>query len=246
MTSTQLSTLRHGKREAMFQSLLPRPSLLLRRFVFRMAEARDHGKGTDGRRSAVSSIVSFPPSFARTFSSKERRLGTRQPQATSMVEGAELASLRAGAPWRRGKKRRLLLTPNSFPSSLPHPSTPEHPRRACSQECSQATGLLQCGFFRCHATLLSTPPLWGGALRDDTKKGCGADYGFSRPDAASGCGSLFQAARYSSGEFQGKSPGDEVGAWKRRDLEKPQLNVNPNIVLSATSRGHQANSKTLK
>ena len=24
-------------------------------------------------------IVSFPPSFARTFSSKERRLGTRQP-----------------------------------------------------------------------------------------------------------------------------------------------------------------------
>ena len=35
-------------------------------------------------------------------------------------------------------------------------------------------------------------------------------------------------------------------AWKRRDLEKPQLNVNQNIVLSATSRGHQANSKTLK
>ena len=32
--------------------------------------ARDHGKGIDG---------SFPPSFARTFSSKERRLGTRQP-----------------------------------------------------------------------------------------------------------------------------------------------------------------------
>ena len=32
--------------------------------------ARDHGKGIDG--------VSFPPSFARTFSSKERRLGTRQ------------------------------------------------------------------------------------------------------------------------------------------------------------------------
>ena len=105
-----------------------------------------------------------------------------------------------------GQKRRLLLTPNSFPSSpgssLPHPSTPEHPRRACSQECSQATGLLQCGFFRCHATLLSTPPLWGGALRDDTKKGCGADYGFSRPDAASGWGSLFQAARYSSGELR--------------------------------------------
>ena len=51
-------------------------SLLLRRFVFLKVEAsdcrwtaRDHGKGTDGRR---------PPSFARTFSSRERRLGTRQ------------------------------------------------------------------------------------------------------------------------------------------------------------------------
>jgi len=97
-----------------------------------------------------------------------------------------------------GQKRRLLLTPNSFPSSLPNPSTPEHPRRASSQECAQATGLLQCRFFRCHATLLSTPPLWRGALRDDTKKGYRADYGFSRPDAASGLGSLFQAARYSS------------------------------------------------
>ena len=54
-------------------------SLLLRRFVFRKVEAsdwwwtaRDHGKGTDGRRSAVSPVVSFPPSFARTFSSRER------------------------------------------------------------------------------------------------------------------------------------------------------------------------------
>ena len=28
--------------------------------------ARDHGKGTDGRRSDVSPVVSFPPSFART------------------------------------------------------------------------------------------------------------------------------------------------------------------------------------
>ena len=34
--------------------------------------ARDHGKGI------VSAVVSFPPSFARTFSSRERRLGTRQ------------------------------------------------------------------------------------------------------------------------------------------------------------------------
>ena len=39
--------------------------------------ARDHAKGTDGRRS-VSPVVSFPPSFEREFSSKEGRLGTRQ------------------------------------------------------------------------------------------------------------------------------------------------------------------------
>ena len=44
-----------------------RCSLLLRRFVFRMAEAS--AKRVTGDES---------PSFARTFSSKERRLGTRQ------------------------------------------------------------------------------------------------------------------------------------------------------------------------
>ena len=55
-------------------------SLLLRRFVFRMAEASakrvtgDEPQGTMGRVQTAS----FPPSFARTFSSKERRLGTRQ------------------------------------------------------------------------------------------------------------------------------------------------------------------------
>ena len=54
-------------------------SLLLRRFVLRIAEASakrvtgDEPQGTMGR-------VQFPPSFARTFSSKERRLGTRQYQ----------------------------------------------------------------------------------------------------------------------------------------------------------------------
>ena len=54
-------------------------SLLLRRFVFRMAEASakrvtgDEPQGTMGR---VQTAVSFPPSFARTF--LERRLGTRQ------------------------------------------------------------------------------------------------------------------------------------------------------------------------
>ena len=30
----------------------------------------------------MSPVVSFPPSFARTFSSRERRLGKRQPQAS--------------------------------------------------------------------------------------------------------------------------------------------------------------------
>ena len=46
-------------------------SLLLRRFVFRKVEAsdwwwaaRDHGKGTDGRRSKAKPDASFPPSFA--------------------------------------------------------------------------------------------------------------------------------------------------------------------------------------
>jgi len=58
-------------------------SLLLRRFVFCMAEASakrvtgDEPQGTMGRVQTLARF-SFPPSFARTFSSKERRLGTRQ------------------------------------------------------------------------------------------------------------------------------------------------------------------------
>ena len=36
----------------------------------------DEPQGTMGR--VQTPVVSFPPSFARTFSSKERRLGTRQ------------------------------------------------------------------------------------------------------------------------------------------------------------------------
>ena len=48
--------------------------------------ARDHGKGTDGRQTPAIScvvflarpVVSFPYFFVWTFSSKERRLGTRQ------------------------------------------------------------------------------------------------------------------------------------------------------------------------
>ena len=58
-------------------------SLLL---VFRKAEVSakrvtgDEPQGTMGREqtAGISPVVSFPPSFARTFSSKERRLGTRQ------------------------------------------------------------------------------------------------------------------------------------------------------------------------
>ena len=46
--------------------------------------ARDHGKGTDGRGKPV---VSFPPSFARTFSSRERRLGTRQQICAAYASG---------------------------------------------------------------------------------------------------------------------------------------------------------------
>ena len=37
----------------------------------------DEPQGTMGR-VQTAGVVSFPPSFARTFSSKERRLGTRQ------------------------------------------------------------------------------------------------------------------------------------------------------------------------
>ena len=52
-------------------NLLLYSSLLLRRFVFRKVEERlvMNRKGP---------WDSFPPSFARTFSSRERRLGTRQ------------------------------------------------------------------------------------------------------------------------------------------------------------------------
>ena len=78
---------------------LIKDSLFLRRFVFRKVEAsdwwwtsRDHGKGTDGRRSAVSPVVSFPPSFACTCSWRERRLGARQYQGclTAKFEGYDI------------------------------------------------------------------------------------------------------------------------------------------------------------
>ena len=63
------------------------PSLLLRCFVFLIVEASakrerlvmNRKQGTMGRvQTVVSPVVSFPPSFARTFSSRERRLGTKQ------------------------------------------------------------------------------------------------------------------------------------------------------------------------
>ena len=41
----------------------------------------DEPQGTMGKVQTVGKVVSFPPSFARTFSSRERRLGTRQVQA---------------------------------------------------------------------------------------------------------------------------------------------------------------------
>ena len=68
-------------------------SLLLRRFVFCTAEASakrvtgDEPQGTMGR--VQTPVVSFPPSFVRTFSSKERRLGTRQPQPDLLQERFE-------------------------------------------------------------------------------------------------------------------------------------------------------------
>ena len=77
-------------------SVIQDPSLLLRLFVVRKVEpsdwlwtARDHGKGTDDGRSAVSHVVSFPPSFARTFSLRERRLGTRQSRPWVLVRPRE-------------------------------------------------------------------------------------------------------------------------------------------------------------
>ena len=71
------SEMRSRKSEAgRSSSAFVQSSLLLGRLVFRKVgasdwwwTARDHGKGADG---------SFPPSFARSFSSRERRLGTRQ------------------------------------------------------------------------------------------------------------------------------------------------------------------------
>ena len=88
-----------------------RTSLLLRRFVFRMAEASakrvtgDEPQGTMGRvqtagEADVSPVVSFPPSIARVFSSKERRLGTRQ-SSDATLRGERMTARRVAQTWRK-------------------------------------------------------------------------------------------------------------------------------------------------
>ena len=84
---------------------------LLWRFVFRVAEASAKrkwlvmnckGPWEGYRRQAkhVSPVVSFPPSFARTFSSRERRLGTRPLFAVVFF----------GSPSQENRPRGRLLT----------------------------------------------------------------------------------------------------------------------------------------
>ena len=65
-------------------------SLLLRRFDFQMAEVGAKREWLVMNRKRPWEGVSFPPSFARTFLSKERRLGTRQPQDSGMGLGTSL------------------------------------------------------------------------------------------------------------------------------------------------------------
>ena len=68
--------------------------LLSWRFVFRKVEERlvMNRKGPwEGYRRQAKPVVSFPPSFARTFSSRERRLGTRQRRPCEMrVRGSDI------------------------------------------------------------------------------------------------------------------------------------------------------------
>ena len=75
-------------------------------------------QGTMGRvqtaGEAVSLVVSFPPSFARTFSSKERRLGTRQ-GAYSLRSRRRLIFLVKFYVAREGKTR--VRSSSKFPPS---------------------------------------------------------------------------------------------------------------------------------
>ena len=69
--------------------------LLLRRFVFRIVEAnakREWLVMNRKRRWEGSPVVSFPPSFAFTFSSRERRVGTRQVVTRHQYEISVLVS----------------------------------------------------------------------------------------------------------------------------------------------------------
>ena len=90
-------------------------SLLHRRFVFRMTEASAKREGLVINRKgpwegySLPPIVSFPPSSARTFSSKERRLGTRQrPRAnTKILEVAWDQALKSGKRKNGVKQQKL-------------------------------------------------------------------------------------------------------------------------------------------
>ena len=85
MTSRNIN---QRERECYSFSTLHSPSLLLRRFVFRMVSHRgeretrvtgEEAQGTTGRvKKGGEAVFSFPPSFACKFSSRERRLGTRE------------------------------------------------------------------------------------------------------------------------------------------------------------------------
>ena len=88
-----------------FRCFTSSDSLLLRRFVFRKVEASAkrewlvmNRKGPwEGYRRQAKPVVSFPPSFAPTFSSRERRLGTRQllpSSVTDLIKNPEHHNLR--------------------------------------------------------------------------------------------------------------------------------------------------------
>ena len=86
----------------------------------------DEPQGTMGR--VQTPVVSFPPSFARIFSSNERRLGTRQrlerTEQTTKTTNDVIQSLWRGGHWLVKSPRmifhvmtfsRLCLLPNEFP-----------------------------------------------------------------------------------------------------------------------------------
>ena len=65
----------------------------------------DEPQGTMGRvqtagEADVPPVVSFPPSIARIFSSKERRLGTRQ-SSDATLRGERMTARRVAQTWRK-------------------------------------------------------------------------------------------------------------------------------------------------